>query len=97
MALTPEQIESVFIDHGWHWNGSADAYIPAARAIEAEARKDDEALIRQLVEALEIEVVEWEPGFLAGLYDSDEPAENAARTKILAALKSARARLKKAP
>ena len=51
--LTPEQIESVFIDHGWHWNGSADAYIPAARDIEAEVRKDDDALIRQLVESLE--------------------------------------------
>lgn len=53
MALTPEQIEEIFLDHGWHWNGKADAYIPAARAVEAEVRKDDEALIRQLVEALE--------------------------------------------
>lgn len=53
MALTPEQIEEIFLDHGWHWNGKADAYIPAARAIEAEVRKDDEALIRQLLEALE--------------------------------------------
>ncbi|WP_343735291.1 hypothetical protein [Acidovorax sp.] len=96
MALSDFQI----LQHGpgqedATWPYEAQLYF--ARQIEAEVRKDDEALIRQLVEALEIEVVEWAPGFLAGLYDSDEPTENAARTKILAALKSARARLEKAP
>lgn len=59
MALTPEQIEEIFLDHGWHWNGKADAYIPAARAIEAEVRKDDEALIRQLVAALSLPCDRW--------------------------------------
>jgi len=33
--LSNEQIESIFIDHGWHWSGRADAYIPAVRDIEA--------------------------------------------------------------
>ena len=42
------------IDHLAEYHGLDFAvYGPFARAIEAEARKDDEALIRQLVEALE--------------------------------------------
>ena len=50
MALTPEQILAI---------AGTPAAIPGsyiysvARAIEAEVRKDDDALIRQLVEALE--------------------------------------------
>lgn len=64
-----------------------------ARAIEAEVRKQYEALIRQLRDALALEVLEWEPAFLAGLYESEDPAENIARAQILAALKAAKARL----
>lgn len=47
MALTPEQIDEIA--------GPADYFDRRvfARAIEAEVRKDDEALIRQLVEAME--------------------------------------------
>lgn len=53
MALTDEQVESIFLDHGWSFGERADMYIPAARAIEAEVRKADEALIQKLVEALD--------------------------------------------
>jgi hypothetical protein len=34
--LTDDQIESIFMDHGWSWGERADMYIPVARAIEAE-------------------------------------------------------------
>lgn len=62
MALTPEQIYGLRVRSGLdafrpmkeHWQAKDDdAAYRFARAIEAEVRKDDEALIRQLVEALE--------------------------------------------
>lgn len=55
MALTPERIDEIAgsmpggvegFFKGWGW-------YQFARAIEAEVRKDDEALIRQMLEALE--------------------------------------------
>jgi hypothetical protein len=99
MALSDERIWAS--DAIMRANAAAGLPMPIlgmlCRTVVAEVRKDDEALIRQLVEALSLEVVEWEPGFLAGAYDSDEPRENVARAKILAALKAARARLEKAP
>ena len=51
MALTPEQIKDEASYHGFI--GSTEMLVKFARAIEAEVRKDDEALIRQLLEALE--------------------------------------------
>lgn len=59
MALTPEQISLMaFNDDPGDWNNLAfrdcwvDGYETGARAIEAEVRKDDEALIRQMESAL---------------------------------------------
>ena len=59
MALTPEQISLMaFNDDPGDWNDLAfrdcwvKGYEMGARAIEAEVRKDDEALIRKMLEAL---------------------------------------------
>ncbi len=51
MALTLEQIDACF--DGLMPSGSGKSRYDIARAIEAEVRRQDEALIRQLVEALE--------------------------------------------
>lgn len=62
MALTPEQIYGLRVRSGMdafrpmkeHWqDNDDDAAYRFARAIEAEVRKQDDALILQLVEALE--------------------------------------------
>lgn len=60
MALGDEQISLMaFNDDPGDWNNLAfrdcwvNGYKTGARAIETEVRKQDEALIRQLVEALE--------------------------------------------
>ena len=62
MALTPDQIYGLRVRSGMdafrpmkeHWQAKDDdAAYRFARAIEAEVRKDDEALIRQMLEALE--------------------------------------------
>lgn len=60
MALSDEQISLMaFNDDPGDWNTLAfrdcwvNGYKTGARAIESEVRKSDEALIRQLVEALE--------------------------------------------
>ena len=58
--LTDEQIESIFLDNGWSFGERADMYIPAGRAIEAEARAQYTALIRQLVEAIKMDRIDWE-------------------------------------
>ena len=56
MALTPEQIKNLTAKHirivGAGYVRPIDA-TDLVRAIEAEVRKDDEALIRQMLEALE--------------------------------------------
>lgn len=49
MALSDERIDDLAQDYGLDWGD----YEPFARAIESEVRKHDEALILQLVEALE--------------------------------------------
>lgn len=63
MALTPEQIYGLRVRSGMdafrpmkeHWqDNDDDAAYRFARAIEAEVRKQDTALILQLVEALEV-------------------------------------------
>lgn len=51
MALTPEQIKDEASHHGFI--GNTDQLVKFARAIESEVRKDYDALILQLVEALE--------------------------------------------
>ena len=57
--LTDERIEELILASGGRWHDKSfwkieDADLhPTARAIEAEARAQDTALIRQLVEALE--------------------------------------------
>jgi len=61
MALTPEQIYGLRVRSGMdafrpmkeHWQAKDDdAAYRFARAIEAEVRKDDEALIRQMMESM---------------------------------------------
>ncbi len=84
--LSDEQIEKLFNVSDLECLSSDDieAGVKFARAIEAEARKDDEALIRQMLEALE--------------NSSDlvfkNPGKADARDEAIAA---ARARLEKAP
>lgn len=56
-------------------------YVTFARAIEAEVRKDDESLIRQMLEALEFEAGNWK----------------LVPELTQAAITAARARLEKAP
>ena len=51
IVLTARQIGGLFDDLAVHYQ--SDDIVRFARAIEAEVRKDDEALILQLVEALE--------------------------------------------
>lgn len=51
MALTPEQIDAI--------NTRTLGHQHFARAIEAEVCKDYEALIRQMLEALEFEAGNW--------------------------------------
>lgn len=53
MALTPEQIVQLSLEWPAETNDWA-SHIDFARAIEAEVRKQDDALILQLVEALEV-------------------------------------------
>jgi len=62
-----------------------------ARAIEAEVRKDDEALIRQMLEALD----SCDPGLYMGTNGSDTPYYDA--RKVGAAIANARARLAPPP
>lgn len=68
---------------GLMWNPEYTGFNPVAftRAIEAEVRKDDDALIRQLVEALE--------GSHATLWEEDDDPARPAHE----AIKAARARL----
>ena len=53
MALTPEQIGRISRPYGESSIQGFDHILAFAQAIEAEVRKQDEALIRQLVAALE--------------------------------------------
>ena len=52
MALTREQIDACF--DGLMPSGSGKSRYDIARTIESEVRKDDEALIRQMLDALEL-------------------------------------------
>lgn len=53
MALSRHSINKLFEAHGWHYFASKpDMFIPVARAIEAEVHKQDDVLIRQMLEAL---------------------------------------------
>ena len=59
MALSDDRIAEMMRDT-WGCASIAPRHAAAfARAIEAEVRKDDDALILQLVEALESSNVEW--------------------------------------
>ena len=58
-----------------------------ARSVEAEVRKDDEALIGQMLEALD----SCDPGLYMGTNGSDKPYYDA--RKVGAAIANARARL----
>ena len=74
--LTDEQIESIFLDNGWSFGERADMYIPVGRAIEAEVRRQDDALIRQMLEALEQSH--------ATLWEEDDDPERPAHAAIAA-------------
>lgn len=92
MALTPEQIEAIdskiwsqTVDRG---KAMGDYVHKFASAIEAEVRKDDEALIRQLVVALE--TTGENDGYNGRTQFYDEKA-------VEEAIAIGRARLEKAP
>ena len=88
MTLTPERIKELCDRHlrvvgaGYVRPQDAEAF---ARAIEAEVRKDDEALIGQLVEALE--------NSNATLWEEDDDPSRPAH----AAIAAGRARLESKP
>ncbi|HQS64960.1 MAG TPA: hypothetical protein PLN67_19825 [Acidovorax defluvii] len=54
MALTPEQIGRISRPYGESSIQGFDHILAFAQAIEAEVRKQDDALILQLVEAMEV-------------------------------------------
>ena len=92
MALSDEQISLMaFNDDPGDWNNLAfrdcwvNGYKTGARAVEAEVRKSDEALIRKLVEALE------------DFDDAGPPGEGWKSAPLLSLLASARARLEGKP
>ena len=58
--LTPERIDAEAFARWGEMRGAPLAMCRGfARAIEAEVRKDDEALISQMLEALELEADSW--------------------------------------
>ena len=59
IVLTARQIGGLFDDLAVHYQ--SDDIVRFARAIEAEVRKDDEALIRQMLEALEYHRAQTRP------------------------------------
>lgn len=61
MALTPEQIGRISRPYGESSIQGFDHILAFAQAIEAEVRKQDDALIRQLVEALEYHRAQTRP------------------------------------
>ena len=85
MALTPEQIGRISRPYGESSIQGFDHILAFAQAIEAEVRKSDEALIRQLVEALE--------NSHATLWEEEDDPERPAH----AAIAAARARLEGKP
>lgn len=92
MALTPEQIDAEAFARWGEMKGAPLAMCRGfARAIEAEVRKDDEALIRQMLEALD----SCDPGLYMGTNGSDKPYYDA--RKVGAAIANARARLAPPP
>ena len=81
MALTPEQIGRISRPYGESSIQGFDHILTFSQAIEAEVRKSDEALILQLVEALEnSHATLWE--------EDDDPSR-----PVHAAIAAARARL----
>lgn len=89
MALTPEQIDAEAFARWGDMKGAPLAMCRGfARAIEAEVRKDDEALIRQLEEAVELGK---KLALTGGVFTPPELA------LLTAASTAARARLEKAP
>lgn len=79
--LTPEQIHDCFQQSS---RDKSKERILIARAIESEVRKDYDALIRQMLEALEN-------------HDGNYKLSKSAGAAVDAAITAARARLEKAP
>ena len=80
--LTPEQITKTAAPYFGTYGFKVE---PFARAIEAEVRKDDEALIRQMLEHLEV------------VTDVGPDGEGWQSQDLKNTIASARARLEKAP
>ena len=95
MALTPEQIAEI-IRETWGCASIAPRHaVGFARAIEAEVRKQDDALIRQMLEALEAGLNEVNAaGQSEGIYFGDDKDVD---HKMEAAISTARARLGEKP
>lgn len=84
MALTPEQIDAEAFARWGEMKGAPLAMCRGfARAIEAEVRKDDEALIRHLLSAVESAMV-WKSKDLHRISReiTYEPAIAAARARL---------------
>lgn len=72
MALSDERIDDLAQNYGLDWVD----YEPFARAIEAEVRKQNDALILQLVEALEYHRAQARP------IDRTDEATTAGRAQL---------------
>ena len=89
MALTTEQVDAeAFARWGDMKGGPLELCRDFARAIEAEVRKDDEALIEQMQDALE-EILD--------LVDLLSPLEGDTTRKVRKAITAASARLEEKP
>ena len=87
MALSDEQIDAVTLSQwGGMKGGPLAAHRAYARAIEAEVRGQDDALIRQLVEALECSGEPDDPGhrcsYCDDYVDRNSRLRNAARLRL---------------
>ena len=85
MALSKKQIIDLFNEACRETFNGLERFRHFARAIEAEARKDDDALIRQLVEAME--------GVKALNMGGELALWTAEFDRLLSAITAARARL----
>lgn len=83
MALSDEQIDAVTLSQwGEMKGGPLAAHRAYARAIEAKVRKQDEALIRQMLEGLEATQRMIERDYGEGLGPTGRAAITAARLRL---------------
>lgn len=73
----------------WVGRSSADADATSAGEADTAVPEHYSLRLQEAKSIIESLISEWQPGFLDGKYDSDEPEENALRTRVNAWLMSA--------